>query len=160
MNSRLTGGAVRAALVPLGTCVAALLLLTAYTATGAAGDPPPRISVSNGRIFMPSNPQSTAAFFDISNTGAAEDVLESVSSPELGITMFNRRVTKDGAGRMESLNTIRIPAGGVVRMSPYSVDVMIYDPPKLKPGDKVPFDLWFRYSGRVRVDAVATPPQW
>jgi copper(I)-binding protein len=157
---RLTGSALRAALVPLGTCVAALLLLTAYTATGAAGEPPARISVSNGRIFMPSNSASTAAFFDITNTGAAEDTLESVSSPALGVTMLGRRVTKNGAGRMESLQALTIPARSRVNMTPYTVDVMVLDPPSLKPGDKVPFDLWFRSSGRVRVDAVTVPPRW
>ncbi|MEZ3181818.1 copper chaperone PCu(A)C [Streptomyces pimonensis] len=157
---RLTGGALRAVLVPLGTCVAVLLLLTAYTATGAAGEPPARISVSNGRIFMPSNSTSTAAFFDISNTGAGEDTLESVSSPDLGVTMLGRRVTKDGAGHMESLEALTIPARSRVNMTPYTVDVMILNPPSLRPGDKVPFDLWFRSSGRVRVDAVAVPPGW
>lgn len=156
---RLTGGALRAALIPVGTCAAVLLLLTGYTATGAAGEAPPKISVSNGRIFVPPNSSSTAAFFDISNTGAAEDTLESVSSPQLGVTMLGRRVVKDGAGRMESIRSLEIPARSRVKMTPFSVDVMVLDPPSLKPGDRVSFDLWFRVSGRVRVEAVTVPPQ-
>jgi copper(I)-binding protein len=135
------------------------MLLTAYTTTGAAGEPPARISVSNARVFVPLNSANTAAFFDISNTGAAGDVLKSVSSPELGVTMLGRRVTKDGAGRMEPINSLTIPARSRVKMTPYGVDVMVLDPPKLKAGDKVRFDLWFRNFGQVTVEAVTVPPQ-
>jgi copper(I)-binding protein len=153
------GGALSAALVPVVTCVTALMLLTAYTTTGAAGEPPARIRVSNARIFVPPNSENTAAFFDISNTGAADDVLTSVSSPKLGVTMLGQRVTKDGAGRMEPLDSLKIPARSRVNMTPYGVDVMVLDPPKLKVGDKVRFDLWFRNSGQAAVEAVTVPPQ-
>lgn len=156
---RKTAGALSAVLLPVATCATTLMLLTAYTTTGAAGEPPARISVGNARIFVPPNSENTAAFFDISNTGTADDVLTSVSSPELGVTMLGRRVTKDGAGRMEPLDSLRVPARSRVNMTPYGVDVMVLDPPKLKAGDTVPFDLWFRTSGRVTVEAVAVPPQ-
>ncbi|MFH8800921.1 copper chaperone PCu(A)C [Streptomyces sp. NPDC017936] len=157
---RVTAGALSAALVPVVTCATALALLTAYTTTGAAGEPPARIGVGNARIFVPPNSESTAAFFDISNAGAAGDVLTSVSSPDLGVTMLGRRVTKDGAGRMEPLDALTIPARSRVNMTPYGVDVMVMDPPELKAGDTVRFDLWFRDSGRVSVDAVAVPVEW
>ena len=156
---RATAGALSAALVPVVTCVTALMLLTAYTTTGAAGEPPARISVSNARIYVPPNSENTAAFFDISNTGAAGDVLTSVSSPVLGVTMLGRVVTKDGAGRMEPLDSLTIPARSRVNMTPYGIDVMVLDPPSLKPGDKVRFDLWFRNSGQVTVEAMTVPPQ-
>ncbi|MFJ4682717.1 copper chaperone PCu(A)C [Streptomyces sp. NPDC088789] len=156
---RTTSGALSAAYVPVVTCVTALMLLMAYTATGAAGEPPARISVSNARIFVSSNSVNTAAFFDITNTGPTGDVLKSVSSAELGSTMLGRRVTEDGAGRMEALPSLTIPARSRVTMSPYGVDVMVLDPPKLKVGDVVRFDLWFLGSGRVSVDAVVVPPQ-
>ncbi|MGW3116958.1 copper chaperone PCu(A)C [Streptomyces sp. NPDC001107] len=156
---RVTVGALNAALVPVVTCVTALMLLTAYTTTGAAGEPPARISVSNARVFVPPNSENTAAFFDIGNSGAADDVLTSVSSPQLGVTMLGRRVTKDGAGRMEPLDSVKIPARSRVKMTPYGVDVMVLDPPRLKAGNKVRFDLWFRSSGRVTVDAVTVPPE-
>lgn len=158
-SRRMSAGALSAALVPVVTCATALMLLTAYTTTGAAGDPPARISVGNARIFVPPNSENTAAFFDISNTGTAGDVLTSVSSTELGVTMLGQRVTKDGAGRMEPLDSLTIPARSRVNMTPYGVDVMVLDPPKLKVGDTVRFDLWFRNSGQVTVEAVTVPPQ-
>ncbi|MGV9315103.1 copper chaperone PCu(A)C [Streptomyces sp. NPDC003691] len=154
---RAASGALNAAYVPVVTCVTSLMLLMAYTTTGAAGEPPARISVANARIFVPPNSETTAAFFDITNSGASDDVLTSVSSPELDDTMLGRRVTEDGAGRMEPLDALTIPAGSRVKMTPYDVDVMVMDPPELKAGDKVRFELWFRGSGRVTVDAVTVP---
>ncbi|RPF36898.1 copper chaperone PCu(A)C [Streptomyces sp. TLI_185] len=152
-------GALRTALVPVLACTAALLLLTAYTTTGAAGEPPARISVSNGRIFVPLNNASTAAFFDIKNTGAAGDTLESVSSPSLRIAMLGRNVSKNGVGRMEPTESLTIPARSEVRMTPFTVDVMVLDPPQLSVGNKIRVDLWFRTSGQMTVDAVAVPAQ-
>ncbi|MCS0637595.1 copper chaperone PCu(A)C [Streptomyces sp. LP05-1] len=152
--------ALRPALVPLGACLVTLLLLTAYTATGAAGTGPARIAVTRGRVFVPPNSERTSAYFDIGNTGAGADTLELVSSPALGSVMVSRRLVANGAGRMVSAGPLTIPAGGAVRMSPYDVNVMITYPPALEPGDKVPFDLWFRASGRIRVDAVVVPARW
>ncbi|MFD8719168.1 copper chaperone PCu(A)C [Streptomyces sp. NPDC059629] len=152
-------GALRAALVPLAACTAALLLLTAYTTTGAAGDPPARISVGNGRVFAPLNAATTAAFFDITNTGAAADTLESVSSPSLRITMLGRNVSKNGTGRMEPVKSLVIPARSEVRMTPFTVDVMILDPPRLSVGNTIRVDLWFRTSGQITVETETVPAQ-
>ncbi|MEU5594330.1 copper chaperone PCu(A)C [Streptomyces sp. NPDC020298] len=154
-----TTGALRAALVPVIACTAALLLLTAYTSTGAAGEPAARISVSNGRIFVPLNNASTAAFFDIRNTGAAGDTLTSVSSPSLRIAMLGRNVSKNGVGHMEPTGSLAIPARSEVRMTPFTVDVMVPDPPLLSVGNRIRVDLWFRTSGQITVDAVAVPAQ-
>ncbi|MFD5542309.1 copper chaperone PCu(A)C [Streptomyces sp. NPDC127079] len=153
-------GALRAALVPLVACAAALLLLTAYTTTGAAGDPPARISVGNGRIFAPLNAATTAAFFDITNTGAAADTLESVSSPSLRVAMLGRNVSKDGTGRMEPVQSLVVPARSEVRMTPFTIDVMVLDPPLLNVGDTISVDLWFRTSGRITVEAQTVPARW
>ncbi|MFE2062500.1 copper chaperone PCu(A)C [Streptomyces sp. NPDC059467] len=153
-------GTLRAALVPLVACTAALLLLTAYTTTGAAGDPPARISVGNGRIFAPLNAATTAAFFDIKNTGAAADTLESVSSPSLRITMLGRNVSKNGTGRMEPVKSLVIPARSEVRMTPFTVDVMVLDPPRLSVGNTIRVDLWFRTSGQMTVETETVPARW
>ncbi|MDT0485645.1 copper chaperone PCu(A)C [Streptomyces doebereineriae] len=155
-----TIGALRTAVLPVVACTATLSLLTVYTATGAAGDPPARINVSNGRIFVPLNSASTAAFFDIANTGAAADELESVSSPSLRVTMLGRNVSKNGIGRMEPIDSLPVPARSEVRMTPFTLDVMVLDPPQLSVGNKISVDLWFRKSGRITVEAVAVPAQW
>ncbi|MEV0219541.1 copper chaperone PCu(A)C [Streptomyces sp. NPDC050704] len=151
-------GAVRSALIPTGTCAAVLLLLTAYTATGAAGDPPQKISVSDGRIFQPADSANTAAFFYIRNTGGDKDTLESVSSLDLGVTVLARTVSENGESRTKSIDPVTVPAGGSLRMDPSTIKVTVLDPPSLELGEKVRFDLWFQNSGRVRVTAVTVSP--
>ncbi|MFC0598093.1 copper chaperone PCu(A)C [Streptomyces palmae] len=138
----------------------ALVLLDAYTATGAAGDPAARISVANGRVFVPLSTESTAAFFGISDTGACEDLLESVSSTSLRVTVPSRNVSKDGVGRMEAAGPLTIPARSRVRLTPFDVGIMVLDPPKPNAGDRVGIDLWFRSSGLVHSEAVVVPARW
>ncbi|GGK51757.1 copper chaperone PCu(A)C [Streptomyces flaveus] len=153
-----TSGAVRSALVPTGTCAAVLLLLSAYTATGAAGDPPENISVSDGRVFQPTGAAITTAFFYIRNTGGAKDTLESVSSVDLGLTMLARTVTENGENDTEPIGPVTVPAGGSLRMDPSTIKVAVLDPPKLELGKKVRFILWFRNSGQVKATAVTVSP--
>ncbi|MEU2913899.1 copper chaperone PCu(A)C [Streptomyces massasporeus] len=149
-------GALRAAVVPLGACCAALALLTVYTATGAAGDPPPRIEVVDARIIAPMGARSTAAYFEIRNTGSSPDTLQYADSPDLGISIIRRTVRRTGTGRTEPAWAVDIPAGGTVLMAPGGLGVVILDPPALKPGQSVRYKLWFRYSGKVGVRVPVT----
>lgn len=149
---------MRAALVPTGACAAVLLLLCAYTASGAAGDPPADIRVSGGRIFRPADAASTEAFFYIRNIGGRKDTLESVWSLDLGVTVLARTVTENGESRTKFIGPVTVPAGGSLRMDPSTVKVTVLDPPTLELGEKVRFDLWFRNSGQVKVTAVTVRP--
>ncbi|MFC0602805.1 copper chaperone PCu(A)C [Streptomyces palmae] len=146
--------ATRAALVPVLACALTLGGLWAWTAAGAAGSPADP-QVTGARLLLPSNPEATAAFFDIRNRGGADDVLLRVTSPTTGTAMLSRTVERDGAGTMRMMPSLPLPAGGTVRMSPTGVDVMVNQPPAtLREGDLVPFVLHFRDSGRLRVNAV------
>ncbi|MEU1402837.1 copper chaperone PCu(A)C [Streptomyces sp. NPDC005728] len=113
-NTRYVAATLRRAagpvLAPLGACVGALTLLVAYTGSGAAGDPPPRISVVDSRLVAPAGAASTVAYFEIRNTGAVGDTLLYADSPEAGISML--RTT--GPGRTERVRSVRVPAGGSV----------------------------------------------
>ena len=151
-------GAVRSALIPMGTCAAVLILLSTYTASGAAGEPPQSISVSDGRIFQPTGFASTTAFFYIRNTGGTKDTLESVSSLDLGVTVLARTVTENGENDTKPIGPVTVPAGGSLRMEPSTIKVAVLDPPPLELGKKVRFDLWFRNSGQVKATAVTVSP--
>lgn len=148
----------RAAAVPVGACLLALLGLTAYTAAGAAGAPPARISVTGARVLVPSNPDATAAFFVIRNTGRSPDTLVSVSSPQLRSAVLSQTVVADGAGHMEQAPAVVVPAGGTVSLIPGGVDVMVPDPPALRAGQQITLDLRFAASGTVRVRATVVRP--
>ncbi|MDJ0369866.1 copper chaperone PCu(A)C [Streptomyces sp. H10-C2] len=151
-------GPLRAALVPVAACAAALVLLTAYTATGSAGEAPARISVSDARVFRPTNAEATAALFTIRNSGGTADLLLSLDSPLLGDAMLARTVVRDGGGRMTPAGPVAVPARGAVTMDPAGLDAMILRPPQLRLGQRVPFVLRFRDSGEIRVEAVVVRP--
>lgn len=148
---------LRAVAPPLGASCAALALLVTYTATGAAGDPPPRITVVDARVMAaPAGSGSTAAYFEIRNTGRSKDTLLFADSPELGVSILRRTARRTGTGRTDPVWAVDVPAGGTVRMAPGGLGVVILDPPVLRAGQKVTYLLWFRQSGKVAVRASVT----
>jgi copper(I)-binding protein len=116
------------------------------------------VEVTDARILLPTNPDSTAALFTPHNPGPRADVLERVSSPDLGATTLARTQVTAGTGEMQAVASVTVPAGGSIRMSPDTLDVRVADPPTLKAGTRVRFDLWFHEEGRVRVAAVTVRP--
>ncbi|MDX3802051.1 copper chaperone PCu(A)C [Streptomyces sp. AK04-3B] len=150
--------ALRAALVPAGACAVVLLLLCVYTATGAAGDPPARIGVSDARILQSAGSATTTVLVSLRNTGPVEDTLESVSSLDLGVMVLARTVTENGESRTRPIGPVTVASGGSLRMDAFGVKVAVLDPPELDLGEKVGIDLWFRNSGRVKATAVTVRP--
>lgn len=151
------GNVLRAVAAPLGASCGALALLAAYTATGAAGVAPPRITVVNACIVeAPAGSDSTAAYFEVRNAGSSKDTLLYADSPELGVSMLRRTVRRTGTGRTDPVRAVDVPPGGTIRMAPGGLGVVILDPPELKPGQTLPYTLWFRQSGRVVVRATVT----
>ncbi|MEU1825917.1 copper chaperone PCu(A)C [Streptomyces abikoensis] len=147
----------RAALVPVAACAVALGGLTAWTASGAAGRPA-SVTVDDGRVFQPFGIESTAAMFRLRNTGDEDDELIGVDVPTAGGAMLSRTVVKNGAGKMKMIASTTVPARGTVEMSPHELDVMVYRPPLVRVGERLPFVFRFRKSGVVRVDAVVVRP--
>jgi len=148
---------LRSASAPLGASCGALLLLTAYTATGAAGDAPPRIVVDSARVVaVPAGSDSTAAYFEFRNAGSSQDTLLYADSTELGISVLRRTVRRTGPRRTDPVWAVDVPAGGSVRMAPGGLGVVILDPPELRAGQTLPYTLWFRKTGRVVVRATVT----
>jgi len=151
------GNVLRAVAAPLGASCGALALLVAYTATGAAGEAPPRITVVDARIVaVPAGSDSTAAYFEVRNAGSAKDTLLYADSTELGISVLRRTVRRTGTGRTDPVWAVDVPGGGTVRMAPGGLGVVILDPPELRAGQTLPYTLWFRQSGRVVVRATVT----
>ncbi|SFF59786.1 hypothetical protein SAMN05216251_120143 [Actinacidiphila alni] len=148
---------LRTALVPVAAVAVTLFGLLLYASSGAAGTPPARITVSGGRILAPTNPEHTAAFFTLRNTGGTDDTLVSVGSPQLGPVMIARTAVADGAGRMVRSAGIPVPAGGTYAMTPSGGDLMLPAASWLTPGRTVDFDLRFAGGGTVRARAVVVP---
>ncbi|GHF38186.1 membrane protein [Streptomyces mashuensis] len=149
--------ALRAALVPVTAGAVALAGLTAWTASGAAGRPA-HVRVDNGRMLLPFGVDDTAATFRLRNDGDADDELLGVDVPSAGGAMLSRTVVANGAGSMRMVHSATVPAHGTLEMSPHGLDVMVYRPPDVRVGDRVPVVLRFRESGTVRVEAVVVRP--
>ncbi|MFD9859485.1 copper chaperone PCu(A)C [Streptomyces alboflavus] len=146
-------------LAPVLACALALCGLSAWVAVGAAGSPA-RVTVDNGRVFLPyGGKEETAAFFRITNTGESGDTLLSVRSPAATDVMLSRTVERPGnVESMRMVDSAAVPARSVVRMTPEGLDVMLRPTGSLRLGDRVPFVLRFRHGGEVTVRAVVVRP--
>jgi hypothetical protein len=149
-----------AALVPVAACSVALVGLMTWVGAGKAGSPP-RMAVSSGRVFLPyGDSTETAAFFDVSNTGGADDRLVEVTSSATGgaISLSRHRTTRSGAAYEADVDAVTVPAGGELSMSPHGLDVTLRAEAGWQAGDLVPFTLHFERSGAIRTIAVVISP--
>lgn len=154
----LNKGALTAVLAPVIACAVTLGALTAWTASGAAGSPAEPTLV-DARIMLPSNPEATAALFNLTNEGGADDALVRVSTPaKAGRVMLSRNVHENGVGTMQMVSAASLPAGGKLEMSATGLDVMVENPPPMRLGERVPFVLHFRDSEPMRVNALVVRP--
>ncbi|MFG2545146.1 copper chaperone PCu(A)C [Streptomyces sp. NPDC048594] len=156
---RLTDAA-SAALAPFCAAVLALGALSVWTAYGHAGGPP-RIEVTDARLYLPSSGiPETAAFFTIGNGGGAQDRLVEVTSPEVtgDITLSRHRMTPGGAAYRQETEALPVPAGAGLDMSPHTSDVTVPAREGWRDGDLVPFTLRFEHSGRIEAVAVVVRP--
>ncbi|MFI9649440.1 copper chaperone PCu(A)C [Streptomyces sp. NPDC052040] len=149
-----------AAIAPVCACVLALGGLAAWAASGNAGSPP-RIGVTHARLYLPyPGTPETAAFFRISNTGGSPDRLVGVTSTAVGggISLSRHRMTAGESAYREVADTLPVPAGATLDMSPFSSDVTVPVTRRWKTGDLVPFTLHFEHGGRVQALAVVVRP--
>ncbi|MDH2388351.1 copper chaperone PCu(A)C [Streptomyces sp. HNM0663] len=145
--------------VPVGTCAVTLGLLTAYTSTGAAGQPPAEISVVRARVVQPIDSRDTIAYIDLRNTGGTDATLVSVEAPLTGTAnLLSRDVIANDQGLMKAVPALRIPADEEKKARPSIADVMIEDPPSLTLGETVEFLLRFRDGSTVSARAVVVLP--
>lgn len=103
---------LNSALAPIAACSLALGGLTTWVTAGRAGDPP-RITVSPGRVLLPYGDSTrTAAFFDIANTGDADDRLLRVTSAETGgdLELSRHVMTGKAAASRETMTSVAVRA--------------------------------------------------
>lgn len=157
---RVRDGAL-AALVPVAACSVALAGLTTWAGTGRAGSPA-RISVVAGKVLLPSaGVPETAAFFLISNDGGSADTLVRVTARTVPgeVTLAQHRMRQGNAAYRAEIDSVQVPAGQRLAMSPKGVDLTVPVPSDgWRSGDLVSFTLEFRRGGPVKALAVVVPP--
>ncbi|MEV7891139.1 copper chaperone PCu(A)C [Streptomyces sp. NPDC002817] len=149
-----------AALAPVAVCGVALGGLTTWVGTGNGGSPA-RVAVTNGRVFLPyGDSTETAAFFDLTNTGGADDRLVEVTSSatDAEITLSRHRMVDDSAATRTEVASAPVPAGRELAMAPDGLDVVLTAGTRWKTGDLVPFTLHFERTGAVATLAVVVRP--
>jgi hypothetical protein len=149
-----------AALAPVAVCSIALGGLTTWVGAGKAGSPA-RVTVSVGRVFLPyGDTKETAAFFDITNSGGADDRLLGVTSSATSgeIALSRHRMIGSGAASKADVDSVPVPAGTEMSMSPNGLDVILRAKADWQPGDLVPFTLHFERSGVVKTLAAVVQP--
>jgi len=91
---------------------------------------------------------STGAFMTIRSTQATE--LVGVSSPDAASVSLHRMVMADSMMSMEPMDSLPIPAGGLVELKPGTYHLMLIGLKRsIKPGASVPLRLTFRGADRV-----------
>lgn len=151
-----------AALAPVAACSVALGGLTTWVGAGNAGTPA-HVKVTGGRIFLPyGDSRDTAAFFDLANSGGADDRLVSVTSTgaDGDVSLSGHRAVGVGAAAKQNVSSVTVPAGRELSMSPHGVDVTLRAGARWQVGDWVPFTLHFERSGPVETIAVVVRPAW
>ncbi|MEU1183399.1 copper chaperone PCu(A)C [Streptomyces sp. NPDC005820] len=150
-----------AALAPVAACGLALGGLSAWTASGHAGSPA-RIKVTDGKMFVPSGGTPvTAAFFRITNSGGSADRLLKVTTAEGGAdtpTLSRHVMTGANTASDRTVDSVAVPAGDSLAMSPAGLDVVVPAKKDWKSGDLVAFTLHFEHSGAVQTLAVVVRP--
>ncbi|MFI6055289.1 copper chaperone PCu(A)C [Streptomyces violascens] len=144
----------------VAACGIALGGLCTWTAHGNAGSPA-RITVAEGRLFLPYGDTSkTAAFFRITNSGGSGDRLLKVTSPDVGGTavLSRHRMGAANSASARPVASVSVPSGGSIAMSPSGVDVVVPAKGEWRTGDLVAFTLHFERSGAVRNLAVVVRP--
>ncbi|WP_327229330.1 copper chaperone PCu(A)C [Streptomyces murinus] len=150
-----------AVLVPAVACCTALVGLTVWVGAGRAGSPA-RIRVTEGRVLLPSvGVPETAAFFRIANEGGSADTLLRITARDVPgpVTLSQHRMKPGNAAYRSALDSVSVPPGEGLAMSPTGVDLTVPVPSKAwHTGDRVPFTLEFRRGGPVRVLAAVVRP--
>ncbi|MFJ7996073.1 copper chaperone PCu(A)C [Streptomyces sp. NPDC096310] len=148
-------------LAPAAMCGLALGGLSMWTAYGNAGSPA-HIKVTDGKLFAPTGATPvTAAFFRITNGGGAADRLLKVTTAGAGAgapTLSQHVMTGSNTASDETVDSVAVPAGDSVAMSPGGLDVIVPAEKGWQAGDLVSFTLHFERSGAVKALAVVVSP--
>lgn len=121
---------------------------SAMPGTGSAdlGD----LHIRGAYIPRQASPDVAAAYFSVTNDGAAADQLVAVTTPSAPSVGIHVTVTSGGAETMRELDSLAVPAGGTALLSVGGRHLMLVKPVRmLREGDKVALTLRFTRAGSV-----------
>ena len=150
MKNRLPPGALRS---PAAVVVVIAIAVAGWLATAAPalGGVPlivdgawVRASIGDSRV--------SAAYLSIANRGESADRLVGVAAERAGHAMIHRSVVVDGVMKMRHVDAVEIPPGGVIRLEPGGLHVMLMGvSSRLEAGERISLTLVFERAGEVEL---------
>ncbi|ASU83285.1 copper chaperone PCu(A)C [Nocardiopsis gilva YIM 90087] len=131
------------------------------TSAADGGSSEPSITVTDATVRVPSNPDVTAGYLTIENTGGADDVLTGVTTDAAKEVQMHDTVNNDGQMKMEQQDTVSVPAGDTVKFESGGLHLMLMEPKgvaNLEAGDTVTLTLSFKESGDIETAATIEDP--
>lgn len=151
LSSLRPGGRVSRAVRRATFVAAAAALFAAGAATSHAADGGVTLSDGWMRFIIAARP--AAGYFTLKNTTDETKTLVGASSPDCGMVMLHRSMTKDGAQGMTDVEELAVPPHGSVSFTPGSYHLMCMDPkPAMKSAKSVPMTLSFGDGSTVQAD--------
>lgn len=151
--------AAKAAALPAAAASVVLIVLAAWVLGGGFGTiTREHLEILDARVPLASTPGLTAVYLTVRDTGAEGDELLSASSPGVHDAMLMGEHDVAGAGVMERVDGIAIPAHGSVALSPFADDITLEGTGPLRVGRTVTLTLTFRNVGTVTVSALVVAP--
>ena len=133
----------------------AILAALALAAPSAAGDYAHQgLKIGHPWARPAAQGLNGAAYFDVTNTTRAPDVLKAVETVAAKRAVIHRGQVVGGVSSMRPLDQgLALPAGATVRLAPGGDHVMLLGLNRaLTKGTRVPATLVFQRAGRVRVE--------
>ncbi|MFG2539335.1 copper chaperone PCu(A)C [Streptomyces sp. NPDC048511] len=146
--------------VPVLACGMALAGLGTWTANGHAGSPP-HVAVTKAYVFQPTGPTpETAAFFTLANDGGSSDRLVHIASTDTAAPprLSEHHMTSFGGAYRQPVESVTVPAGDGLTMTPHGIDVTVRPKGTLRLGEEVSFTLRFAHGEPLRIQAVVVRP--
>lgn len=102
------------------------------------------------RAMPPALPSS--GYFTVKNDGDAPIALTGIDTPAFGMAMLHETQTSSSTSKMVHVESVEVPAHGVLAFKPKSYHAMLEQPRQaVTPGTKVPLTL--RFAGGLVVTA-------
>jgi copper(I)-binding protein len=93
-----------------------------------------------------------AGYFKAENRGSTTDTLIGASSPVAQRAEFHHHIMKDGMMMMRQLESIEVPAAGVIEFKPGGKHIMLIDlEHRLLEGEPFPLTLEFKNAGKIEL---------
>ncbi len=125
--------------------------------TGVAVAQTPAVTIDHAwaRATLPHQDEGVAY---LTMTSGAGDTLSGIDTPDAGMAMLHATVTVNGRSDMRDVDSVVLPAGEHVKLSPRGLHVMLMGMKHpLAAGDKLHLTLNFLKAGPVMVDVPVLP---